>query len=403
MTVKANSQAAETDVPPRASGTPSADVLPEAALSLLRQLTGPHGIQASAAHGATAEYHAVFTRDAIMAGIAGLLADDPRIAEGLGCTLDTLCANLGAEGQVPSNVRILSSGEAHVSFGSLAPRLDGAGWFLVGAGLAVRHGVREAAPLADAVHRVVRLLDALEYNGRHLLYLPAGGNWADEYVTDGWTLSDQALRAWGLQLCATAFGQPAWATKADAIGAAVAERFRDHDADGPGPHWPLASVNPTGARRTLDLAGCALLGVAGTAGPLADDALDAITARFLTAGRLPPAFHPVIHEGDAEWPALRRYHLHAFRNAPHEYHNGGIWPIWLGWLALALAARQRTEALATLRALVSRAVNVPGFAQHEFLHGETLAPMGNADMAYTATGLVMLAVAGTPAQRRTLE
>ena len=337
-----------------------------------------------------------------MAGIAGLLAADATIAEGLGRSLDTLRANLGAEGQVPSNVRLLTSGKAHVSFGSLAPRLDGAAWFLVGAGLAVRNGVRAAAELAVAVRRVARLLDALEYNGQHLLYLPAGGNWADEYVTDGWTLSDQVLRAWGLRICAEAFAEPGWAAKADAIGAAVAERFRDDAAEGPGPHWPLATVGPTGVRRVLDLAGCALLGVSGTAGPLADEALDAITARFLAAGRLPAAFHPVIHEGDAEWPALRRYHLHAFRNVPHEYHNGGIWPLWLGWLALALAARQRTEALATLRALAAHALAVPGFAHHEFLHGETLAPLGNTDMAYTATGLVMLAAAGTPAQRRIL-
>ena len=402
MTVKADAHAADTRDAPRAMGAPAADALPEAALSLLRQLTGPHGSQASAAQGVTAEYHAVFTRDAIMAGVAGLLAADATITEGLGRTLDTLRAHLGAEGQVPSHVRIPVNDDAQVSFGSLAPRLDGAAWFLVGAGLAVLHGVRAAAPLADAVRRVTRLLDALEYNGRHLLYLPVGGNWADEYVTDGWTLSDQALRAWGLRICAEAFAQPAWAAKADAIGAAVAERFRDRAVEGPGPHWPLATVSPTGVRRTLDLAGCALLAVSGIAGPLADEALDAITARFLAAGRLPPAFHPVIREGDAEWPALKRYHLHAFRNEPHEYHNGGIWPVWLGWLALALAARQRTEPLAALRVLAERAFAAPGFAHLEFLHGETLAPLGNADMAYTATGLVMLAAAGTPAQRRIL-
>ena len=402
MTVKAEAHAADADDARRSGGAPPAGALPEASLALLRQLTGPHGIQASGAATATAEYHAVFTRDAIMAGIAGLLAADATIAEGLGRTLDTLSAHLGAEGQVPSNVRIPASGEAHVSFGTLAPRLDGAAWFLVGAGLAVRHGVRTAPSLADAVRRVARLLDTLEYNGRHLIYLPAGGNWADEYITDGWTLSDQALRAWALRVCASAFDEPAWAAKADAIGAAMTERFWDGAAEGPGPHWPFASVSPTGARRALDLAGCALLGVSGTAGPLADEALDAITARFLEAGQLPPAFHPVIREGDADWPALCHYHLHAFRNAPHEYHNGGIWPVWLGWLALALAARGRTEALATLRTLAARAYAAPGFAHHEFLHGETLAPLGNADMAYTATGLVMLAVADTPAQRRTL-
>lgn len=379
---------------------PSIDAMVPGAVALLRRLTGPHGIQASGAAGATVEYHAVFTRDAIMAGIAGLVAGDATVAEGLGRTLDTLAAHLGPEGQVPSNVRVLAGGGSHVSFGSLAPRLDGAPWFLVGAALAVRHGVRPAAALEAPVRRIVRLLDALEYNGRHLLYVPTGGNWADEYVTEGWTLSDQALRAWGMALCGRAFGEPAWSAKAAAIGGAVAERFATEPG---GPGWPAAAVTPTATRRTLDLAGCALLALSGVATPMADAALDAIHARFLGAGQLPPAFHPVIHEGDPDWPALRRYHLHAFRNQPHEYHNGGIWPVWLGWLAAALGARGRSAALAALRDQAARAMAAPGFTHHEFLHGATLAPLGNPDMAYTATGIVLLSAAGTAAQARILD
>ena len=53
--------------------------------------------------------------------------------------------------------------------------------------------------------------------------------------------------------------------------------------------------------------------------------------RFLAHDALPPAFTPVITEQDADWPALAAYHLHGFRNRPHEYPNGGIWPGWLGF------------------------------------------------------------------------
>lgn len=387
MTVKA-------ELPP--SDARSAD-----ARALLRRLAGPAGLQASLDADATPEYRAVFTRDAIMAGLAGLLLDDDVVVAGLGRTLAGLRDRLGPQGQVPSNFRTAPDGAAHVSFGTLAPRVDAASWFLLGAGLAVRAGAAPPDPFREPVSRVAGLLDALEYNGRHLVHLPAGANWADEYVTEGCTLSDQALRAWGLRACGEAFDRPAWVAKAAAIGDAVAERFRDPEAAPPA--WPFADIRPVGVRRALDLAGCALLGAGGVAPTLADDALDAIAARFLDAGRLPPAFHPVIREGDPDWPALRRYHLHAFRNHPHEYHNGGVWPVWLGWLALAYAARGRGAALGRLRRLVADALDeAPGFAHHEFLHGETLAPMGNRDMAYTATGIAFLAVAGTPAQGRIL-
>jgi hypothetical protein len=57
------------------------------------------------------------------------------------------------------------------------------------------------------------LLDGIEYNGRHLLYVPAGGNWADEYPFDGYILYDQVLRAWGLRLLGTVANEPAWVAK----------------------------------------------------------------------------------------------------------------------------------------------------------------------------------------------
>jgi glycogen debranching enzyme len=112
----------------------------------------------------------------------------------------------------------------------------------------------------------------------------------------------------------------------------------------------------------------------------------------------------VIHEGDADWPALQRYHLYAFRNHPHEYHNGGVWPVWLGWLALALARAGRDADLAVLRALVAaRLAEHPRFAFEEYFHGRTGEPRGTPRMAYTATGLVLLHLADGDAARRLLD
>jgi hypothetical protein len=93
------------------------------AVELLRALTGPDGIRASLS--TTANYQAVFTRDAVMAGVAGLLAGDEAVAAGLVRTLSRLHELQGAEGQIASNYLVQADGAMRVSFGTLAPRTTG--------------------------------------------------------------------------------------------------------------------------------------------------------------------------------------------------------------------------------------------------------------------------------------
>jgi len=369
----------------------------DTALELLHALTGPHGIRASLS--TTANYDAVFTRDAAMAGIAGLLVGDERIAAGLVRTLTYLRDLQGLEGQIASNFLVRAEGRPRVSFGTLAPRIDATTWYLVGIALAARAGVLDPGPFHESARLVVRLLDALEYNGRHLIYVPVGGNWADEYIYDGYILYDQVLRAWALRLSGQTFGETAWGEKAEQIELAIEDRYWPRgEADR---RYPLAAFSPTVARDLFDLAACSLLAVSGTARRLTGIALDWIDERFLSRAELPPAFHPVIDEAHPDWPALRRYHLHEFRNRPHEYHNGGIWPIWLGWLALGLARADRPAPLARLRMLVGERVgSLETFAFDEYLHGTTGTPGGVTHMAYSATGMVFLEVAGSEAQTR---
>ena len=365
------------------------------AVDLLRRLAGPHGIHASLS--ATANYQAVFTRDAVMAGIAGLLIDDPEVGAALAQTLAHLRDLQGSEGQIASNYVIEPNGVTRVSFGTLAPRIDATTWYLIGVALAARAGVIEPSAFGDSVRSVVRLLDALEYNGRDLIYIPVGGNWADEYIYDGYILSDQVLRAWALRLVASTYGDAALAAKSDRIEAAVRERYWS-GAENWHP-YPVAAFSPAATRDVFDLAACSLLAVARLVPSLTSRTLDWIAAEFLERGALPPAFHPVIDEGHPDWRALRRYHLHGFRNRPHEYHNGGIWPIWLGWLALGLAQARRHEDLERLRLATETRLAAPSaFSFEEYLHGITGAPGGVPQMAYSATGIIFLRCAGSARQ-----
>ena len=365
------------------------------ALALLRALTGPTGIRASLS--TTANYESVFTRDAVMGGVAGLMTGDLDVTAGLVRTLTRLRDLQAAEGQIASNYLIRPDGSARVSFGTLAPRIDSTTWYLIGVALASRTRALDPAAFLESARAVVSLLNALEFNGRHLIYVPAGGNWADEYIYDGYILYDQVLRAWALRLLDATFHEPAWRDKAEQIELTIEDRY--WPADAADRRYPIAAFTPLGHREVFDLAACSLMAASGMANRLTGIALDWIDQRFLARGELPPAFHPVIAEGDPDWPALRRYHLHEFRNRPHEYHNGGIWPIWLGWLGLGLARSGRLAELDQLRTLVDAQVRGNAdFRFHEYLHGTTGVPGGVTDMAYSATGLVFLEHAASDAQ-----
>lgn len=360
---------------------------------LLRTLCGPHGIRASTS--TSANYGAVFARDAVMAGIAGILVDDDTIAAGLARTLEHLRDLQGSEGQIASNYETRGGSPPRVSFGSLVPRIDAPLWYLVGIGIAARAKALDPGPFRASVGSVVRLMDALEFNGRHLIYVPVGGDWADEYVYEGYVLHDQVLRAWALRLVAETYGEPAWRVKAGHIDQAIVEGFWTTAAMERG--YPLAAYSPTRTHSMFDLATSSLLALSGVAPPVGAAALRWIADRYLDRAQLPPAFHPVIDEGHPEWDALQRYHLHGFRNRPHEYHNGGIWPIWLGWLALALARHGRLTDLDRLRTTLASRLATPGrYGFEEFLHGLTGEPGGTAGMAYSATGVLLLHVAGSP-------
>jgi hypothetical protein len=361
----------------------------EESLELLRTLSTVHGIRASAS--AAANYNAVFARDAVMAGFAGLLAGDESIGRGFAATLTRLRDLQGTEGQIPSNYQEQPGGSPRVSFGTLAPRIDAVTWYLIGVAAASHGGLIDPGVFHTSVRAAVRLLDALEYNGRNLIYIPPGGNWADEYVYEGYVLYDQVLRAWGLRLVGSLYNDSAWTAKAARIAQTIARDYFPRASAERRP--PLSSWSPLRISEAFDLAACSLLGLSQTAPDLASIALDVVGEHYLEAERLPPVFDPVIDEQHPDWPALRSYHLYEFRNHPYEYHNGGIWPIWLGWLGLAMRVSgvDRSASLAQLRSLVvSRIVSRPDFAFDEFFHGRSGFPGGNRHMAYTATGLLLL-------------
>lgn len=353
--------------------------------SLLRSACTPWGIKASL--GNLDNYGAIFTRDAVMVGIAGLLLKDETIIEGFKNTLIYLKKLQGKQGQIASNYTMKDGEVSKVSFGTLSPKIDACTWYLIGVGLLLKEGRIEQTDFEESVEKTIGLLEAWEYNGKHLVYIPKGGNWADEYVYEGYIFYDQILRAWGLALLAPMYQNKTWADKSDAILACLDKKYRDESSS-----YYHSSFYPGGVFKHFDLAAHALAGIIFPKENLfLNGALDWIVETFMDKNNCPPAFFPAITETDSEWATLRNYHLFEFKNKPHHYHNGGIWWIWLGWLAIGLSIQKKEKSVEKLLEISFEYLdNAEHFDFEEYVSADSLELHGTKKLCYTATGIIFL-------------
>jgi len=86
---------------------------------------------------------------------------------------------------------------------------------------------------------------------------------------------------------------------------------------------------------------------------------------------------PVVRPGDADW---RDYY--GSLNSPHHYHNGGVWPFLGGFYVAALVKAGRAEAAELALGSLAQLNQCGQF--NEWHDGETSAPMGAQDQAWSA-------------------
>jgi GH15 family glucan-1,4-alpha-glucosidase len=97
------------------------------------------------------------------------------------------------------------------------------------------------------------------------------------------------------------------------------------------------------------------------------------------------AIHPPIYPSESNW---REYYRSRNLNLPHQYHNGGIWPMVGGFHVAALVRRQwQSEAEKLLLSLTeaNRQCVEHEWEFNEWLHGESGRPMGFAQQAWSAS------------------
>ncbi len=363
----------------------------ERALELLRRCVTPAGFLAALDQ--RANYPRIWRRDGCICGLAALACRDPELVAALGRTLCTLRRHQGPSGQLPSNVTV--DGQ-QISYGGKAGRVDATSWYILTVCLYGRlaDGDELVAESWTSIERACDALRAWEYNDRGLVYVPVGGDWADEYILSGYLLYDQVLRLWALReldAAAERLGrQPRH--ERSALAALVAERFGPTEGD-TGPAFFCAGYHPAARFTQFDAFGnalCCLLGIG------SDRArLDSLRyAQQASRYDLVPAFHPAIEPTEPAYDSLKLAAGGPLRNRPGRYHNGGLWPMITGFWALAARRLERPELGARWTAGIASANQRASWGFHEYLDAENGEPGGARQQAWSAAAEVIATADG---------
>ena len=371
------------------------------AIGLLHQVSTKNGFLASAEN--ISNYQRVWARDGVICGLAALASADEKLIATFKNTLETLADNQHEIGTIPSNV-LISEGKTEVSYGGLAGRVDSVTWFIIGV---CQYAISQNKPefvlkYKTQIEKALVLLNAWEYNNKHLLYVPLSGNWADEYITDGYVLYDQLLRIWALKSYNLFAKSEILSKKIIDITDQVESNFLPNSLEEKyhekayqelvfNKYLP-SSFSPSGYKTQFDAFANALvvllkLGTKENQNQILEFASSLASETKLG---LVPAFWPPVFQEDEHWNLLKNNCKYEFRNFPYEFHNGGSWPMVNGFVGLAMLSQNQTDNVARLLEKINQANAIYDFSFYENFNTDTQAPNGVAFCAWSAAATVLI-------------
>lgn len=371
------------------------------AIELLQKVSSSEGFLASANN--ISNYKRVWARDGVICGLAALASGDEKLIDTFRNTLETLAKNQHKNGTIPSNV-MTNGDEVEVSYGGLAGRVDAVTWFIIGICQYAYYKKEKSfvGKYIFEIEKCLQLLEAWEFNNKHLLYVPLSGNWADEYITDGYVLYDQLLRIWALKSYNHFAKQEALTTKIQNITnqieinftpSSTGEKYHERAYEEVNiQNYMPCSFSPAGYKSPFDAFAnsLALMLNIGT-----ENFQNSIVAYFEKLQKqmllqLIPAFWPPIDENDLDWNLLKNNCKYEFRNFPNEFHNGGSWPMVNGFYGLALLSKQKNDEAIALLDSINSANAVENYSFYENFNSQTRKPNGVPYCAWSAAATVML-------------
>jgi GH15 family glucan-1,4-alpha-glucosidase len=377
------------------------DINYQKAIELLHKSSSKEGFMASAQP--ISNYKNVWARDGVISGLAALASGDDKLVETFRNTIETLASNQHKNGTIPSNVMI-DSGKIEVSYGGLAGRVDAVTWFIIGVcqyGF-YKNDMAYIAKYNVEIQKCLKLLEAWEFNNKHLIYVPLSGNWADEYITDGYVLYDQLLRIWALKSYNYFANEESIKIKIENIVQQIEINFtpnyvgeKYHEKAYNEAHiqeFMPCSFSPAEYKPQFDAFANSLALILNIG---SEKFQDSILKHFATLkSQMPleliPAFWPPIKESDLDWNLLKNNCKYEFRNFPYEYHNGGSWPMVNGFYGLALLYKnKKNEAIAILTA-INEVNKVENYSFYENFNSKTKQPNGVPFCTWSAAATVIL-------------
>ena len=371
------------------------------AIELLQKVSSSEGFLASAQN--ISNYKRVWARDGVICGLAALASGDEKLIETFRKTIETLAQNQHQNGTIPSNV-MTNEDEVEVSYGGLAGRVDAVTWFVIGICQYAFYTKDSSFIKKYEVHieKCFQLLEAWEFNNKGLLYVPLSGNWADEYITDGYVLYDQLLRVWALKSYNHFVKRDALANKIKVITEQLECNFTPHSV-GEKYHeraykeaniqkYLPCSFSPAGYKTQFDAFANSLalmlnIGSIEFQNSILDYSLELKNKMPL---HLLPAFWPPIQETDLDWHLLKNNCKYEFRNYPNEFHNGGSWSMVNGFYGLGLLCKGKQKEANEILAAINKVNAIEEFSFYENFNSETQIPNGVPFCAWSAAATVFL-------------
>jgi len=350
-------------------------------------------------------YRRVWSRDSMMTGLVGFSIQDEKIINGFERSVLTLAKYQAENGQIPSNVAL--GNNPSVSYGSLVGRVDATTWWIIGCAVLLKHNKgffeKYFSLLKQKIYKALDLLNSWEFNQKGLIYTPLGGNWADEYVCSGYTLYDNVLRYWALKAVNDVFEDDEIKKKRDETKSLIISNYSNQESGEK--YHPTAfaaklshpipflscSFSANGYDQRWDMAGNALALLMNL-----NEDVDQIT-QYLAQLHLEfnhwmlPVFHPIIFQNDKDWYLLNSNYLYDFKNQPYHFHNGGSWPIFLGWLCIALNKHNKKEVPLHIFQQYEQLLKTeskPNF--YEYYSTNNLIHSGAKRLCFSAIGYIMM-------------
>ena len=370
------------------------------AIDLLHRVSSSRGFLAAAQQ--EDNYSRVWTRDAVVCGLAALQTKDVKLVETFKHSLETIWQHQHPVGFLPSNVDINANS---ASYGGTAGRADTASWAIIGLCMFTLYtGNSDLANSCNKkVSKAFQLMEAWEFNGKHLIYVPQSADWADEYMQHGYILFDQLLRLWALQLAGIVFALNLYADKAEHLKQLIQHNYfyRNNNENwyavnilhqkeaAPKNYWWMG-FNPAQIYAQFDLQAnaLALLLKIGNA-EQTTLVLEHMNVLLKNNNEMIPSFSPVITEKDWQMHELKDNYAYRFRNKPHEFHNGGLWPVWNGWMVAALQMHNKELLQTQLMKNLLNTISKDNFDMNECYHGQTGIACGVKGCGWSAAGVII--------------